>query len=112
MMQKVNTEEVGQDASLDVKKDAAGNAKPMESLLPTAMQSTVPAVSVSAPIQYFTEGEMLPWKGKWWKVRLLEINGERIIGLVMQKDTDSALKRAERRQRWTREHPHAVAPRA
>ena len=70
------------------------------------------AVANISTTSYWTEGELIPLKGKWWRVRLLEINGERIIGLVMQKDTGSALKRVERKQRWQRQHPKAVAPRA
>ena len=66
--------------------------------------------AVSTPA-YFTEGEMLPWKGRWFRVKLLEVNGEKIIGLVMVKATASATKRAAQEQHWQRQHPSAVAAR-
>ena len=89
MMQEANTMEAGV-ASPDVTK----------------------AVANISTTSYWTEGELIPLKGKWWKVRLLEIDGERIIGLVMLKDTASALKWVERKQRWQQQHPKAVSPRA
>ena len=99
MMQEVNTLDA---ASPDATKDAS---------VTIAEKPTATAIKSSTPV-YFTNGELLPWKGKWWRVRLLEIDGERIIGLVMSKDTGSALKRVERKRRWQRQHPKAVAPRA
>lgn len=60
-------------------------------------------------VAYFTQGELLPWKKKWWQVQLMEVDGQKIIGLVLVKDTDAAIKRAERTKRWTRQHPRSVA---
>jgi hypothetical protein len=91
-IQELALDKLRQDsASPDVTKDAA-----MTTL-------TTPA--------YFTDGEMLPWKGRWFRVKLLEVAGQKIIGLVSVKDTASATKRAVRTQRWYKQHPRAVAPR-
>ena len=65
----------------------------------------VPATS------YWTEGELIPLKGRWFRVKLLEVDGQKIIGLSMMKATSKATKRAEREQRWQHNHPSAVAPR-
>ena len=108
MMQEVNTAETGHEVDAGVVQESTLETAPADA----TKDASVTIAEKSTATAYFTNGEMLPWKGKWWRVRLLEINGERIIGLVMQKDTGSALKRAERKQRWQQQHPKAVAPRA
>lgn len=62
-------------------------------------------VTPSGTTSYFTEGEMLPWKGRWFKVRLLEIDGQKIIGLDMQKPTGKSRKLEARKLRWAKQHP-------
>jgi hypothetical protein len=77
-------------------------------------QDVTKDVAVPTPTTpaYFTEGEMLPWKGRWFRVSLLTLpDGQRVIGLVQVKATASSTKRAERELRWKRQHPHATAPR-
>jgi len=81
------------NANQDVTKDAA---------------ATTSAIATPA---YFTEGELLPIKGRWFRVRLTELNGSKVIVLELQKPTSQSEKRAKREQRWQRQHPHATAPR-
>lgn len=54
---------------------------------------------------YFTDGEMFPWKGTWFRLRLREINGEKLLTLEKVKSTESSVKRAERTTRWLQQHP-------
>lgn len=58
---------------------------------------------------YFTEGELLPWKGRWWKVRLLILqDGKQVIGLEMLKATAASVKKTSRAARWQKQHPRAI----
>jgi hypothetical protein len=92
--------------SRDVTKDAAAHI-PAEKIV----QEVTPTSSPTTPA-YFTDGEMLPWKGRWFRVKLLQLpDGQKVIGLDQVKATASSTKRAERELRWKRQHPHAVAPR-
>ena len=95
--------EVGKQLAEDWDKEMA-----VELLSPDV---TKDAVTTPA---YFTDGEMLPWKGRWFRVKLLEIDGQKMIGLSMMRATSKATKRAKREQRWQRwqrNHPSATAPR-
>lgn len=85
--------------------------------LPTDTQSSVPvsraAVTTKMPQQntrvgevYFTDGELLPWKGRWFRAHLNEETKR--IELELMKPTASALKRESRVQRWAKQHPHAT----
>ena len=53
---------------------------------------------------YFTDGELLPWKGKWFRVQLREIEGEKLLTLVMLKPTAASVKRSQRAERWNEQH--------
>lgn len=74
-------------ANLDVEKDVA------DTKLTAQLQPT-----------YFTNGELLPWKGRWHRVALQEVNGEQLLTLVIVKPTAQAVKRAEKAARWNEQH--------
>ena len=97
MMQEENIEVVAAESlNLGATKDAAAAATP------------IPTTTV-----YFTDGELLPWKGRWFRVHLNQQTKK--IELEMLKSTAASVKRAEREQRWLQQHPHsmrAVAKRA
>ena len=97
--------------SQDVMKDAVDTAKPSESPQSTDTKSTVDAENAKTSEDttkwatvYFTEGELLPWKGRWWRVRLLEIDGEKIVGLVAVKPTSGSIKRSNSAERRSARH--------
>ena len=101
-VQEEYAKEVGKQLAEDWDKE-------MVKELGVSQDVTKDAVSTPA---YFTEGEMLPWKGRWFRVSLLTLpDGQRVIGLVQVKATEASTKRAKREQRWQHQHPHAVAPR-
>jgi hypothetical protein len=92
------------------------NALIAESRIPTSNASRDVTKGVAAPTPttpaYFTEGELLPWKGRWFRVRLLTLqDGQKVIGLDQVKATAASEKRAARELQWHRQHPRAVASR-
>lgn len=66
--------------------------------------STDIKLAATAKPAYFTEGELLPWKGTWWRVWLREINGEKLLTLVKVKPTASSEKRSAAAERWNEQH--------
>jgi hypothetical protein len=59
---------------------------------------------------YFTEGELLPWKGRWFRVSL---NSEKnVIELSLIGLTEASKKKAQREARWMRSHPRSDKTRA
>jgi len=50
-----------------------------------------------------TEGELLPWKGFWWKVHLN--NDTHAVELLQGKPTASTEKLVRRASRWRKQHP-------
>ena len=46
----------------------------------------------------FTEGEMLPWKGRWFRLHLTKFEG--VFALEMIKPTERSQKLAARKIRW------------
>jgi hypothetical protein len=52
---------------------------------------------------YFTEGEMFPWKGRWFRIHLNASTKK--IELEMVKPTAHSQKRFAREERWLRQHP-------
>ena len=86
------------------------NVIPTSNASPGVTKDAASTASPSTPA-YFTEGELLPWKGRWFRVKLMEVDGQKFIGLVSVKDTASATKRAVRTQRWQHQHPRATAAR-
>ena len=83
----------------------------MDMMLPVfdegAMLSDAGAVIVEHPAPekpamkampaYFTDGEKLPWKGWWFTVKLVEVDGQRAILLIQDKPTAAAAKRSTAR---------------
>lgn len=59
------------------------------------------------PTVYLTDGELLPLKGYWFKVRLREINGEKLVTLEKDKSTAAITKRVARESRWLNQHPRS-----
>lgn len=55
---------------------------------------------------YFTEGELLPWKNRWWRVHL-DAKTQR-IWLEMLKPTAASQKRLQRAEQWKQQHQQAV----
>jgi hypothetical protein len=53
---------------------------------------------------YLTDGELIPWKSNWWRVRLREINGEKLLTLVKVKPTAASERRSQRAERWNEQH--------
>lgn len=54
--------------------------------------------------RYFTEGELLPWKGRWLKLE--SIVDERIT-FSLAGETNGELKRRLAEEKWTKQHPQA-----
>lgn len=79
----------------------------MSESTPNSAESSIPTANVSldatkavapATPAIFTEGELLPWKGRWWKVHLVELPDKpdsRTILLEMLKPTGGALRRSQ-----------------
>jgi hypothetical protein len=104
MTPAANTQEAGAASqSPDVTKAAAAVGQS-----PVASEATeTQAGSMRA---YFTEGEMLPWKGRWFRIHLNATTKK--IELEMVKPTAASQKRFARAERWKLQHPRAAAPRA
>ena len=83
--------------SQDVMKDAGVEASDM-------ITAEVPTPTTKA---FFTEGEMLPWKGRWFRVHLVEQGEQSHIQLFLTKPTSSSMKRGQREARWLRSHPRS-----
>src|SRR5713226_4065095 len=49
-------------------------------------------------------GELLPWKGRWWRVVTIEDFG-RILKLELLKETTGALKTRTAHEKWVANHP-------
>lgn len=91
-----------QDPSRDATKDASAN-QPVVQGVPIAQAKPKPKMT-----SYFTDGEMLPWKGKWFRLRLVTLtDGQQVLCLDMIKDTASAEKKIKRAERWQKQHPKA-----
>jgi hypothetical protein len=58
----------------------------------------------AAEAAYFTEGELLPWKNRWFRVKLCEFDGQKQICLVMVKPTAASVKRSQRAEHWNEQH--------
>ncbi len=54
-----------------------------------------------------TEGELLPWKGFWWKAHLNETT--RTVELHRQRPTATTEKLTARAMRWRKQHPNAMS---
>jgi hypothetical protein len=54
----------------------------------------------------FTEGELLPWKGRWFRLHLTPMEG--IFALELIKPTERSQRLHERKQRWLGQHPKAT----
>lgn len=72
------------------------------------MESANSGVTKDAVVRQvvLTEGELLPWKGWWWKVHLN--NDTRTVELVQQKETVASSKVVARAMRWRKTHPTAI----
>ena len=96
--------------------DAETKAKQIDTAIATELANpaaTKDAQPTFAKTAYFTEGELIPWKGSWWKVHLNQETGS--IELSMLKPTGGSLKRSASEKKWLRGHPksdRAVAARA
>ena len=63
----------------------------MDSANHDAMKDAVdtPSAETQLPVSHFTNGELLPWKGRWFRLRLREINGEKLFPeIVFQNSYD------------------------
>lgn len=88
-----------QEQTIDVMEDAA-----VPEVVSKAQRST--EVRREA---FVTDGELLPWKGFWWKIHL---NSEtHAIELVRGKSTAKTEKAVARTQRWMEQHPRATTSR-
>lgn len=56
-------------------------------------------------IHQIVPGELLPWKGKWFKVA--DVDGDKITIVPNGSKTRSAEKRDTARERWLKQHPNA-----
>lgn len=65
------------------------------------------SIVAELPTVYLTDGELLPLKGYWFKVRLREINGEKLVTLEKDKPTAAVVKRVARESRWLNQHPRS-----
>jgi hypothetical protein len=65
---------------------------------------TQPLPPKSGETIYLTDGELIPWKSTWWRVKLREINGEKIVTLEKGKATAKSSKRSLRAERWNTQH--------
>ena len=90
-------EQKTRDANRDVTKDVASIIQPK------SHDNGTPKSAVNTTI-YLTDGELIPWKKTWWRVRLREINGEKIVTLEKTKATAKSQKRSLRAERWNVQH--------
>ena len=65
-----------------------------------------PVAPTTGTPRFFTEGELLRWKGRWFKLVKCDDNGN--IVLAIQKPTDRDIALQSRRERWLKSHPHAT----
>ena len=65
------------------------------------------AVANISTTSYWTEGELIPWKGRWFSIHLNQES--KVIELHLKKLTASQEKRDARRVRWLKQHPDAVS---
>jgi hypothetical protein len=79
-----------------------------ETIAKVVEPQTQPAGITETKPVYFTDGELLPWKGLWFRVNLREINGEKLIVLNKLKPTAAAQKRDDRSARWLKTHPNST----
>jgi hypothetical protein len=56
--------------------------------------------------RFFTEGELLPWKGRWFRAHLS--NETNRIELELVKHTDREKMLEARSARWLAQHPRAT----
>ena len=94
-------------ANLGVMRDAVASQKTTDTTSTAPVESVSNHQEPSAPLTqvFFSEGELLPWKGRWFRVKLLELHGERLIGLELVKATSKAEKIAAKTQCWKQQHP-------
>jgi hypothetical protein len=95
-------------ANLDVTKDAVDMTGGETNS--GALEATeIPIVGM--PV-YFTEGELLPWKGRWFRIHLVGVGEQKHIELEMLKPTSNSMKRSIREARWLEQHPRSDKARA
>lgn len=92
-------------ANPDAMKDASNTSH-----VPTDTQATAPASTArllpGLKEIYVTDGELIPWKGRWWRVHLHESN--RMVEIRMVKPTAKQEKLAKRSLRWQKQHPASL----
>ena len=123
MTQEVNTAEIGHEVDAGVVQEstletAPADQQPVE-VTTRSPDATKDVASVTETPQlptyigptsetvYFTEGELLPWKGRWFSIHLNQES--KVIELHLKKLTASQEKRDARRVRWLKQHPDAVS---
>lgn len=80
-------------------------------ITPTVGAEPAATVAARGESAFFTEGEMLPWKNRWFRVHLITQDGQKYIQLEMLKPTAASSKRLARAERWNEQHPRAVTRR-